>query len=300
MNRVKKLIHLEYAYKLGLTGRGVTVAVMDTGIAGHPDFGDRVVGFLDFCNKRTAAYDDNGHGTHVAGIIAGNGQVAEGYCGIAPQAKLLILKVLDANGSGNTKSVLEGIDWLLKNHIRYQVRLLNISVGMLKNAGEKEKKELLDAVDAAWDAGIMVVTAAGNNGPKENSVTIPGISRKVLTVGCMDDGAGSLGRNQLKEGYSGIGPTDCCIMKPEILAPGTNVTSCSRDGKGYVKKSGTSMAAPAVTGTLALAYERFPELNPAEMKLRLYESAYPRGEYFHKKAWGMIHGDNLIRYRSFG
>lgn len=300
MNRVKKLIHLEYAYKLGLTGRGVTVAVMDTGIAAHPDFGDRVVGFLDFCNKRTAAYDDNGHGTHVAGIIAGNGQVAEGYCGIAPQAKLLILKVLDANGSGNTKSVLEGIDWLLKNHIRYQVRLLNISVGMLKNAGEKEKKELLDAVDAAWDAGIMVVTAAGNNGPKENSVTIPGISRKVLTVGCMDDGAGSLGRNQLKEGYSGIGPTDCCIMKPEILAPGTNVTSCSRDGKGYVKKSGTSMAAPAVTGTLALAYERFPELNPAEMKLRLYESAYPRGEYFHKKAWGMIHGDNLIRYRSFG
>ena len=300
MNRVKKMIHLEYAYKLGLTGEGVTVVVMDTGIARHPDFDHRIVGFLDFCNKRTTAYDDNGHGTHVAGIIAGSGQVTGMYCGIAPKANLLVLKVLDNNGNGNTTSVLEGIDWLLKNRIHYGVRLLNISVGMLKNAGEKEKRELLDAVDTAWDAGIMVVTAAGNNGPKENTVTIPGISRKVLTVGCMDDEAVNLGHNILKEGYSGTGPTDCCIMKPEILAPGTNVTSCSRDGKGYVKKSGTSMAAPAVTGTLALAFERFPELTPAEMKLRLYESAYPRGEYFHKKAWGMIHGDNLVRYRSIG
>ena len=273
---------------------------MDTGIARHPDFDHRIVGFLDFCNKRTTAYDDNGHGTHVAGIIAGSGQVTGMYCGIAPKANLLVLKVLDNNGNGNTTSVLEGIDWLLKNRIHYGVRLLNISVGMLKNAGEKEKRELLDAVDTAWDAGIMVVTAAGNNGPKENTVTIPGISRKVLTVGCMDDEAVNLGHNILKEGYSGTGPTDCCIMKPEILAPGTNVTSCSRDGKGYVKKSGTSMAAPAVTGTLALAFERFPELTPAEMKLRLYESAYPRGEYFHKKAWGMIHGDNLVRYRSIG
>ena len=110
MNRVKKMIHLEYAYKLGLTGEGVTVAVMDTGIARHPDFDHRIVGFLDFCNKRTTAYDDNGHGTHVAGIIAGSGQVTGMYCGIAPKANLLVLKVLDNNGNGNTTSVLEGID----------------------------------------------------------------------------------------------------------------------------------------------------------------------------------------------
>ncbi len=302
MNRVKKLIHLEYAYhRLGLTGENITVGVMDTGIVKHADFGQRIIGFKDFCNRKISLYDDNGHGTHVAGIVAGAGTNSRhsgmDYSGVAPASNLLVLKVLEQNGNGNTKSVLQGMDWLIKNKDKYQVRLLNISVGMLKNAGEKEKRALLDAVDAAWDAGIMVVTAAGNNGPKENTVTIPGISRKVLTVGSVDDGSNKTG-NSLKEGYSGRGPTDSCIMKPEILAPGTNVTSCSRDGKGYIRKSGTSMAAPVVTGTLALAFQHFPELSPAEMKLRLYESAYPRGEYFHKKAWGMIHGDNLLRYHS--
>lgn len=299
MNRVKKLIHLDYAYKMGLSGKTVTVAVMDTGIVKHPDFDNRIVGFADFCSQRIGLYDDNGHGTHVAGIIAGSGRVQGAYSGVAQRAKLLILKVLDKKGNGNTPNVLAGMDWLIQNKERYQVRLLNISVGMLKNAGEKEKGELLSAVDAAWDAGIMVVTAAGNNGPGENTVTIPGISRKVLTVGCMDDEEDETGWHSRKEGYSGMGPTDCCIMKPEILAPGTNVISCCRDGNGYIKKSGTSMAAPVVTGALALGFEHFRELTPAEMKLRLYESAYPRGEYFKKKTWGMIHVDNLVRYRTF-
>ena len=161
MNRVKRLIHIDYAYKIGLTGENVTVAVMDTGIARHPDFGNRIIGFKDFCNQRRELYDDNGHGTHVAGIIAGSGLVDSRYCGIAPKTRLLVLKVLDKNGNGNTANVLSGMDWLIQNKERYQVRLLNISVGMLKNAGEKEKAQLLDAVDAAWDAGIMVVTAAG-------------------------------------------------------------------------------------------------------------------------------------------
>lgn len=298
MERVKKLIHLDYAYKIGLSGENVTVAVMDTGIVPHPDFDNRILGFLDCVNKKNMLYDDNGHGTHVAGILAGNGRMSPNRCyhGIAPKANLLIVKVLDKNGNGNTANVLRGVDWLIKNKDKYRIRLLNISVGMLKNAGGKEKQELLDAVDLVWDAGIMVVTAAGNNGPKENTVTIPGISRKVLTVGCMDDRIDQTGTYIGKDGYSGAGPTDCCIMKPEILAPGTNVISCGTDLKNYVKKSGTSMAAPVVTGALALAFEHSPELEPAEMKLRLYESAFPRGDFFRKKAWGMIHVDNLIRY----
>lgn len=103
------------------------------------------------------------HGTHVAGIMAGNGSLSarKRYQGIAPNANLIIIKVLDQRGNGNTESVLAGMDWLLKNKEKYQIRLLNISVGMLKNAREKEKQELLDAVDAAWNAGIFVTTAAG-------------------------------------------------------------------------------------------------------------------------------------------
>lgn len=292
MNRVKKLIHADYAYKTGLSGKNVTVVIMDTGIAAHPDFGDRIICFKDFCKGKKMMYDDNGHGTHVAGIIAGNSSV---YGGVAPKAQIVMLKVLDEHGNGSTKKVLSAIEWVLKERENYKIRLLNISVGMLPSAGRSEQGELLRAVDDLWDHGIMVVAAAGNNGPGENSVTIPGISRKVLTVGSCDDDVYETAARGLAKGYSGKGPTECCIVKPEILAPGTNITSCSRDGKGYQVKSGTSMAAPVVTGALALAYERFSSLQPAEMKLRLYERAYPRGEQLGRPGWGMIHADNLIR-----
>lgn len=301
MNRVKKLIHTDHAYKSGLSGKNITVAVMDTGIAQHRDFEGRIVGFEDFCNGRSGLYDDNGHGTHVSGIIAGNGICSRDergiciYSGIAPRADLLMLKVLDESGNGNTEKVLLGIDWVLRNRRKYNIRLLNISVGMLPNAGEREQQELLAAVDEAWDAGIFVVAAAGNNGPRENTVTIPGISRKILTVGSSDDSRADRGGRGLRTGYSGSGPTACCIVKPEILAPGTRITSCAPDGEGYQVKSGTSMAAPVVTGALALAYQKFPTLTPAEMKLRLYERAYPRGEKLGKKSWGVIHVDNLVR-----
>lgn len=163
MERVKKLIHLDYAYKLGLTGENVTVAIMDTGIVPHPDFDNRILAFKDCIGQKKVLYDDNGHGTHVAGILAGNGGLSLNgkYCGIAPKTNLVIIKVLDKNGNGNTVNVVTGVDWLLKNKEKYKIRLLNISVGMLKNAGGREKQELLEAVERVWDAGIMVVTAAG-------------------------------------------------------------------------------------------------------------------------------------------
>lgn len=301
MNRVKKVIHADYAYRSGLTGKNVTVAVMDTGIAPHPDFGKRIRAFADFYYGKTGIYDDNGHGTHVSGIIAGDGAVSRQtngsviYSGVAPEAEIVMLKVLDEKGNGSTERVLRGLEWLIKHKDLYCIRLLNISVGMLPGAGKREQKELLDAVDDVWKRGIMVVAAAGNNGPRDNTVTIPGISRKILTVGSCDDArADGVGKG-LKIGYSSMGPTECCIVKPEILAPGTNITSCTRDGRGYLPKSGTSMAAPVVTGALALAFQKYPHFAPAEMKLRLYERAYPRGAAFGKKSWGVIHVDNLVR-----
>lgn len=298
MNRVKQAVHAENVYKYGLSGKNVTVAIMDTGVAMHRDFDNRILAFHDFCNGYQAPYDDNGHGTHVTGIIAGSGRMSARengvpvYGGMAPQAGIVMLKVLDKKGNGKTGQVLEAIRWLREHRAAYNIRLLNISVGMLPNAGISEQQALLRAVDGLWDAGIMVVAAAGNNGPRENTVTIPGISRKIVTVGSSDDG-GSTG--SLAKGYSGMGPTECCIVKPEILAPGTNIMSCAKDGTGYVKKSGTSMAVPVVTGALALALEKYPNLTPAELKLRLYERAYPRGEHIGKKCWGVLHLDYLLR-----
>lgn len=303
MNRVKKLIHTDYAYKTGLTGKNITVAIMDTGIAPHSDFTGRILAFHDLYQHKVGLYDDNGHGTHVAGIVAGDGMMSRqiggniDYSGIAPEANLVVLKILDEKGNGNTARVLEGIEWILKNKDVYHISLLNISVGMLPSAGAKEQQELLAAVDEAWKQGVMVVAAAGNNGPKDNTVTIPGISRKILTVGSCDDKGKDETRkgSKLKSGYSSMGPTECCIIKPEILAPGTNITSCNKDGKGYQMKSGTSMATPVVTGALALAFQKYPYLSPAEMKLRIYERAYPRGAQLGKKNWGIIHVDNLVR-----
>lgn len=301
MKRVRRLIHTDYAYKSGLTGKNITIAVMDTGIAPHPDFGKRIQVFQDFCYGKVGLYDDNGHGTHVSGIIAGDGRlsrsggVGENYQGIAPEANVIMLKVLDHRGNGNTEKVLEGLAWIVRHKDVYNIRILNISVGMLPSAGAREQKELLEAVNDIWSRGIMVVAAAGNNGPKDNTVTIPGISRKILTVGCCDDEKADNAARGLKSGYSSMGPTKCCIVKPEILAPGTNIISCDREGKGYCAKSGTSMAAPVVSGALALAFEKYPHLKPGEMKLRLYERAYPRGKQLGKKSWGVIHVDNLVR-----
>lgn len=271
------------------------------GIVSHPDFEGRILDFCDVCHGRIGLYDDNGHGTHVSGIIAGNGSMSasgkgnQSYSGVAPGANIVMIKVLDESGNGNTSNVLEGIDWVIRMKDKYRIRLLNISVGMLPSAGRKEQQELLDAVNDIWDRDIMVVAAAGNNGPKENSVTIPGISRKILTVGSSDDERGDEKMRGLSHGYSGRGPTECCIVKPEIYAPGTRITSCGRDKKGYQTKSGTSMAAPVVTGSLALAYQKYPYFKPAEMKLRLYERAYPRGEQMGKAGWGMINVEKLVK-----
>ena len=202
MDRVKRVIHCDRAYKMGLNGKNITVAVMDTGIAPHLDFDQRILHFEDFCQKKLAAYDDNGHGTHVAGIIGGSGLMSKDkrgvrlLSGVAPRVRFVVLKVLDRKGNGVTSHVLEGMDWLLQNREKYQVKILNISVGMMASAGKNEQEQLLHAVDEAWNQGIMVVTAAGNNGPKENSVTIPGISRKVLTVGSWDDNVTETGNRQ--------------------------------------------------------------------------------------------------------
>ena len=297
MYRAKKLIHAEKAYKNGYYGEGVTIALLDSGLnAKHPDLKDRLTYFYDYEDGKISCYDDNGHGTHVAGIICGNGSLSRGkYAGMAPKAKLVVLKVLDAKGNGSTEHVLKALDWIQKNYRKYNIKLLNFSIGYLPGAKFEEKKLLLDAIDELWDLGVMVIAAAGNKGPSDRSITVPGISRRVLTVGACDD-QNELPQN-LKKGYSGKGPTDCCIVKPEVLAPGTKIVSTginSRTGTfGYVEKSGTSMATPIVCGAMALAFEKNKELTPAGLKLIVYQSC-SLVEASYRNAWGMIHVDNML------
>lgn len=293
MNQVRKKLRTEYAHTKGITGRGVTVAIMDTGIVMHPDFGSRILQFKDFTQGRPRVYDDNGHGCHVAGIIAGSGKMSRGlYMGMAPECNLFVMKVLDRKGNGNTSQVLKAIDYVIANREKYHIRILNISVGMLPSADEEEKRNLMQAVERAWNAGIVVVAAAGNNGPEKNTVTIPGQCKSIITVGSIDDYV-SKGAGQ-KNGYSGRGPTDCCVIKPEILAPGTAIKSCSYRGNGYEIKSGTSMSAPIISGTIALLLQKYPDLTPAQVKLRLYERAVMLKEAGEREYWGVIYLDRLL------
>lgn len=285
MDRVKQLVHAQKVYEQGYTGRNIRIAVLDTGIFMHRDIRINLLGFMDFVNGHRGCYDDNGHGTHVSGIICANGVVK----GIAPEAKIIALKVLDKKGGGETKCVLEALEWVLRNHRKYFIRILNFSVGFLAGAGNQEQQQIIDKLEQLWDEGVTVVTAAGNNGPGEGSVTVPGISRKVITVGACDDG--NPGRYMPKN-YSGRGPTGCCIVKPEILAPGTNIISLDNRGHHYIRKSGTSMATPVVTGALALALQKNASLRPEQLKIKLYESAEELED--NQTVWGILHVDNLL------
>lgn len=217
MDRVKKLIHAEEEEVFPYTGSGVTVAILDTGIAMHPDFADRVIGFRDFVGTSRMPYDDCGHGTHVAGCLCGNGACSGGlYAGVAPGCRILSGKVLDDKGDGTISNMAAGIEWVLDCRELYQIKILNISVSMGETDHVRMMQYLVSCLEKVWDAGIFVVVAAGNKGPAAGSISPLGASRKVVTVGC-HDGNSFHGRQNSCESYSGRGPT-CAELKSRILS----------------------------------------------------------------------------------
>ena len=317
MNRVGDIIESHWAHERGYYGKGVGVAIVDTGIALHKDFmvnGNRVIGFVDFVNHKSEPYDDNGHGTHVAGIIGGNGFSSKGkYIGIAPKCNFIAVKVLDHHGDGNISDVLAGLQWIIDNRRKYNIRIVNISVGTSAKENLDENSLLVQGVNAVWDNGIVVVVAAGNNGPGPMSISTPGISRKVITVGSSDDNIAVevFGSNRAKD-YSGRGPTPFCIKKPDIVAPGSNIISCNISRYGsklkmsnskatandapmmYTIKSGTSMATPVVSGAIALLIGACPEITNREVKLKLRNSAIDLGQHWEKQGWGLLNVRKLL------
>lgn len=264
-----------------LTGKGVGVAVLDTGIFPHVDFDSRIWAFQDFVNKRTVPYDDCGHGTHVMGILGGSGKASGGKCrGIAPGCGLIALKVLDDKGNGSQDTVIRALDWIQENRETYKIRIVNISVGTTERFGHER---LIQAVEEAWDSGLVVVAAAGNQGPGQGSITAPGSSKKIITVGSSD----MLFQNQ---GISGRGPTRECVSKPDIVAPGNEILSCSNKISGfpYTRKSGTSMSTPRVSGGIALLLEKDPAYTNLEIKKRLKRTAKNLGYSHNLQGWGLF------------
>jgi serine protease AprX len=309
MDIARQTINTIWADDRGVSGKGIGIAVVDTGVYPHNDLvnkKNRIVGFKDFVGKKEFPYDDNGHGTHVAGIICGDGYESNGkYKGVAIGSNIIGVKVLNKKGSGNISDVLAGIQWILDNKKRFNIRIVNLSVGMKDIEGEKSA--LVRGVNAAWDNGLIVVTAAGNNGPEEGTITTPGISRKVITVGSSDDAETVKIMEDLISDYSGRGPTKECIKKPDVVAPGSNIIACNTDKAyspndkyyptkdiGYTKKSGTSMATPMVSGCIALLLSKYPELTGKDIKLKLKESTIDLGFSQAHQGWGLIDVKKLL------
>jgi subtilisin family serine protease len=342
MNRVAvatgaRAAQLTYGY----TGAGVGVAVIDSGVTNwHDDLtqplhssavrvknGQRVPAFVDFVNGRTAPYDDNGHGTHVAGIIAGNGADSLGVrAGMAPSAHILSLKVLDDRGRGVISDVIAALDWTVANKAAYNVRVVNLSVGAAVTESYKTDPLTL-AAKSAVDAGMVVVTAAGNLGKNANgetqygAITAPGNAPWVLTVGAYSHEGTVVRTDDVMAGYSSRGPTAIDFgAKPDLVAPGTGIVSLSSASstmyytkpqylltgsfgggyKPYLSLTGTSMAAPVVSGAVALMLQANPSLTPNMVKAILQYTAqiYPGYNALTQGA-GFINAQGAVQLARF-
>lgn len=297
MNQIRTIVHAESAHQKGILGQGIGIAILDTGISPHPDYKDRITGWYDALNNRSTPYDDSGHGSHVAGIAAGDGKMSHHrYCGIAPKANLIGVKVLNKKGSGNIPDIMKCLNWILQNKELLNIRIVNISIGASTEKTFDEDCSFVKKVNELWDSGIVVVAAAGNNGPQKQSISAPGNSRKIITVGSYEI-RGSAYRN--KTNHSGLGPTRSCIKKPDVVTPGFNVISCSsfspqHIGQFYSAKSGTSMSTPIVSGALALLLSKYPDMTPREVKIRLKHSCRDLSLPHARQGWGLLDIRNLL------
>jgi serine protease AprX len=284
-----------------LKGTGVTVALLDSGVAAHPEI-QTLVAAVDFVGRYDPTFapggsiDTNGHGTHVAGILVGNGSRSSGqFTGVAPEASLVSVRVLNDQGQGRTSDMLAGLQWILDHKDAYGIRVLNLSLGHpIYEAAEVDP--LVQAVERLWDAGVVVVCAAGNAGRSGNgTISSPCNSRKVITVGALNERKTFDGLDDMITTYSSRGPTRInLIAKPDILAPGNKIVSARAAGsyldrllagrqiaadaglpavQEHLEMSGTSMAAPFVAGAAALMVQQDPTLNPGTVKARLMLSA---------------------------
>lgn len=302
----------DLAWSYGYDGTGVGIAVIDSGVAEHRDgknwsgLASRVVYSESFVPGDSSVSDGYGHGTHVAGIAAGNGYMSQSgyayqYKGVAPGANIVNLRVLDANGAGTDSSVIAAIQRAIDLKNIYNIRVINLSLG--RGVFESFVDDPLDqAVEKAWQAGIVVVVAAGNKGRDESmgtsgygTIGVPGNDPFVITVGAMDTVGTLTPADDKIATYSSKGPSLIDhVVKPDLVAPGDKVVSmraanstldlldptaqvtcagCSVSAASYLKLSGTSMSTPVVAGAAALMLQKDPTLTPDNVKARMMKTA---------------------------
>ncbi len=273
----------------GDTGQGVTVAVLDTGIDNLPDFSGRLVGGVDLTNGSNPYQDSYGHGTFVAGLIAGNGASSNGqYSGEAPGAKLVSVKVAGADGTTHLGTLISGLQWAVDHQSSYGIKILNISLGF-QPSQSTVNNPLDQAVEAVWNSGIAVVASAGNAGPFNGTILSPGDDPLVITAGALDDMATQSITDDEMNDFSSVGPTSPDgWVKPDLVTSGRSVVSLAapgstiynnhpsaRVGSANFVGSGTSFSAAITSGAAALVLADNPGLTPNQIKARLLGTANP-------------------------
>jgi serine protease AprX len=291
------LVGADVVWESGVTGEGVTVAIVDTGLSNHPGLLNKVNGvplnriaaWVDFVEGSNSPRDPHGHGTHIAGIIANTQQGPDGeWNGVAPGVRLVGVRVLDEFGFSDYEKVIQGIQWVIDHKDEFNIRVMNLS---LVSSAEVPYwfDPLNQAVMQAWANGITVVVAAGNDGPDPLTIGVPGNNPYVITVGAFTDNHTP---NDWSDDYltpfSAAGPTKDAFTKPDVLAPGANMVSTMAkhstledehpDNKlphKYFWMAGTSQASAVVSGIAALTLAENPDLTPDEVKYRLMVTALP-------------------------
>ncbi len=322
----------EAAALYGVSGAGVGVAVIDSGSNAHADLQGRVAIAVEFFEDRYgqpvtsesgSPYDKYGHGTHVAGLVAGSGRVVGDFGGVAPGARLVILKALGSSGTGKVSRVLRAIDWVAQNAARHNVRVVNLSLGHPVYESYRTDP-LCVALDGLVRRGIVVVAAAGNYGRSSDGTALyggvvsPGHSPSVITVGAMNPRGTSARADDVMATFSSRGPTAVDgLVKPDVVAPGVFAVSLQASGSAFMVQhpdlaldsqtygapkgaddyyvlSGTSMAAPVVSGIVALMLEKNPALTPNLVKGILQYTAEDRGYDIMTQGAGYVNAPGAV------
>lgn len=272
------------------SGAGVTVALLDTGISQVPGVGNRVLARVDLTPDHDG-YDRFGHGTHMAGIIAGAGEDEDygssgSWPGVAPGADLVSIKVAGWDGATDVSVVIAGLQWVVANRVPYNIRVLNLSFGT--DSTQSYRLDPLDhAVEQVWFSGILVVASAGNRGSGSGTINKPADDPYVVTVGAADVRGTEDRKDDIVAEFSSRGPTQDGFSKPDLVAPGISIVSNlapgstvealhpdARVGTTYIKGTGTSQAAAIVSGVAALLFQANPALTPDQAKAILIDSAH--------------------------
>ncbi len=240
-------------------GQNQTICFIDTGIYPHFDFlfpTSRIIKFIDLIDKKNEPYDDNGHGTFVAGIGCGNGIINPNNKGIATLANIISIKALSSKGDSNSNVILDAMQWVYENHKAYKISVVCLSLGA---DVINESDPLSNGAEALWKRGITVVAAAGNSGPDKNTIKSPGNNPNIITVGALDIS------NMTVADFSSRGPT-IYGHKPDLIAPAVDITACNNRLSPYTQMSGTSVATPIVAGICAIIKSKWPDMTNNDIK----------------------------------